>query len=161
MTSKSRGLVGHRSHHRRHAYSAQVAIDPAEREVLLVEYQDSAEHHDNLVGNVTSLWLGSAIFIGFVLSGLTSNQAAEYKPVLCLVIALGMFLTVLVGTWARRAGELKKAKYARCKQIERLLGMKQHLLVGDTRTWQGLAYMVLLLLLLLAWVALFVDVVRL
>lgn len=138
--------------------------DRADREVLLVEYQkaqDSAEHHDNLVGSVTSLWLGSAIFIGFVLSGLASRQAAHYKTVLYLVIALGMFLTFLVWTWANRASKLKKLKYDRCKEIEQALGMKQHLRVGPARRWQDYAYTALLVLLLAAWAVLLVDVARL
>jgi hypothetical protein len=44
-----------------------VMPEPTTNEILLVEYQkaqDSAEHHDNLVGSVTSLWLGSAVLIG-------------------------------------------------------------------------------------------------
>jgi hypothetical protein len=149
---------------RRLAYAGLIAVDPADREILLVEYQkaqDSAEHHDNLVGNVTSLWLGSAVFIGFVLSGLASRDAAHYKTVLYLVIALGMFLTFLVWTWAGRASKLKKRKYDRCKEIERTLGMKQHLQVGEARRWQDYAYTTLLLLLLAAWAALLVDVARL
>jgi hypothetical protein len=140
-----------------------VTVEP-DREVLLVEYQkaqDSAEHHDNLVGSVTSLWLGSAIFIGFVLTGLGSGDAAHYKSVLYPVIALGVFLTVLVWTWAKRAGETKVQKYGRCKEIERTLGMKQHLRVGEARSWQDPAYATLLGLLLFAWVALLVEVVRL
>jgi hypothetical protein len=144
-----------------------IATTP-DREILLVEYQkaqDSAEHHDNLVGNVTSLWLGSAIFIGFVLSGLTSKRAAHYKPVLILVILLGMFLTGLVWTWADRATKLKRLKYKRCKEIETALGMDQHLRVdrevGPARGWQTTAYRGLLLLLLAAWVALLIDVAQL
>jgi hypothetical protein len=114
---------------------------------------------------VTSLWLGSAIFIGFVLSGLASGHATQYKIVLYLVIALGMFLTFLVGTWATRASSLKKLKYERCKEIEQALGMKQHLWVdervGEARRWQDYAYIALLLLLFAAWVVLLVDVARL
>jgi hypothetical protein len=138
--------------------------EPVDREILLVEYQkaqDSAEHHDNIVGSVTSLWLGSAIFIGFVLSGLASGDAADYKSVLYLVIVLGMLLTVLVWTWATRVSELKKQKYERCKEIERILGMEQHLRVGPARRWQDHAYTALLGALLLAWLALLVDVGRL
>jgi hypothetical protein len=141
-----------------------VAVDLVDREILLVEYQkaqDSAEHHDNLVGSVTSLWLGSAIFIGFVLSGLASRHAAHYKIVLYLVIALGMFLTFLVWTWADRASKLKKLKYDRCKEIEQALGMEQHLRVGEARSWQDYAYTILLALLFAAWAVLLVDVVRL
>ena len=141
-----------------------VAVDPGDREILLVEYQkaqDSAEHHDNLVGNVTNLWLGSAIFIGFVLSGLGSSHAHQYKTVLYLVIALGMFLTVLVWTWANRAGQLKQLKYDRCKEIEQTLGMHQHLRVGQARKWQSPAYTALLGLLLVAWAVLLFDVARL
>jgi hypothetical protein len=140
-----------------------VAVDRSDRGVLLVEYQkaqDSAEHHDNLVGSVTSLWLGSAIFIGFVLSGLASTNADHYKPVLYLVIVLGMFLTFLVWTWAGRASKLKNQKYDRCKEIEGILGMKQHLAVGEARRWQDYAYTILLLLLFAAWTVLLIDVVR-
>jgi hypothetical protein len=45
-------------------------------DALLVEYQkaqDSAEHHDGRIANVTSLWVGTAVLMGFVLSALTKK----------------------------------------------------------------------------------------
>jgi hypothetical protein len=138
-------------------------MEPERRQILLVEYQkaqDSAEHHDNLVGSVTSLWLGSAILIGFVLTALASPEATHFKSVLCLVIVLGMFLTILALTWAERAGERKIEKYNRCKEIEELLGMEQHTRTAERRHWQTWAYRLLVLFFVATWGALLLEVIR-
>jgi hypothetical protein len=147
-----------------------VSVDAERRAVLLVEYQkaqDSAEHHDRIVGNVTSLWLGSAVLMGFVINALTStdrrhhqSEAAQHKTPLVLVIVLGIFLTLLVLSWAERASALKEQKYDRCKQIERELNMRQHLGVGEARGWQDWAYRFLLGIFLVAWVALLAAVLN-
>jgi len=139
--------------------------DGASEDVLLVEYQkaqDSAEHHDTSVGNVTSLWLGSAVLIGFVLSVLSGKHPSHYKTPLFMVALLGITLTILVTTWAIRAGELKKNKYERCKAIERKLGMRQHSQLPKKRQWwQDYAYNVLMSLFFATWLTLLVHIAAL
>ena len=134
------------------------------REVLLVEYQktqDSAEHHDSLVGSVTALWLGSAVLIGFVLSALGEKHAHHYKAVMILLIALGICLTIMTAWWALRAGKIKRKKYARCKEIERELGMRQHLMISPQQVFQTVAYVLLMALFLAAWAVLLARVAAL
>src|SRR3954447_23779614 len=108
-------------------------IDDARREILLVEYQkaqDSAEHHDDQVWTVTTLnWVGSAVLMGFVLSGLSGHLSLSHKLVLLSVSCVGILLSALVWIWARQLRRVKGQKYARCQQIERQLGMRQHLVV--------------------------------
>lgn len=140
-----------------------VPVTP-EQGILLVEYQkaqDSAEHHDDYVGAVTSLWLGSAILIGFVLNGLTAKHAADHKSIFYAVAILGISVTFLAWSWAERAGELKGQKYRRCKEIEGILGMKQHTDVGEASWWQPWAYRVLVWMFLAVWIVLIVDISRL
>jgi hypothetical protein len=111
----------------------------AERDALLVEYQkaqDSAEHHDGRVANVTNLWVGTAVLMGFVLNALTTKHAAhDHWWVLVLLAAIGIDLTVMAWLWSERANELKVQKYARCKELELELGLHQHIAVG--KPWRG------------------------
>lgn len=47
---------------------------------LLVEYQkaqDSAEHHDRRIANLTSLWVGTAVLMGFVLCALKEGGGSR------------------------------------------------------------------------------------
>ena len=139
-------------------------IDADRRTVLLVEYQkaqDSAEHHDQSVGASTSLWLASAVLIGFVLNALTSKHAAHYKSPLIMVIVLGILINVLVVAWVSRALVIKNQKYERCKEIERLLDMKQHTRVPAGRQWQQWVYYGLMLLFVATWAVLLAEVWRL
>ena len=66
------------------------------REVLLGEYQmaqDSAQHHDILVWNITSLnWIGSAVLMGFVLSGIDGHPTPSHKVALLSIAAVGFLL---------------------------------------------------------------------
>ena len=96
-----------------------------DREVLLVEYQkaqDSAEHHDVVVGNVTSLWLGSAILMGFVLTALASKHPDRYRVVLTMLIVLGMLSHSLSGSGQRRPGGGRRISTSAAKRSRRSLG---------------------------------------
>jgi hypothetical protein len=108
------------------------------RDVLLVEYQkaqDSAEHHDDLVWSITALnWVGSAVLMGFVLSGLTdSHPSWGHKIALLSIAFVGFGLSVCVWRWARQVGAMRNHKYGRCKEIEQSLGMRQH----TEAPWRG------------------------
>src|SRR5438093_874597 len=81
------------------------------RQVLLVEYQkaqDSAEHHDSLVWNITSLnWVGSAVLMGFVLNGIDAQLTTSHKVALLSIAGVGVLLSSLVWRWVRQLRRLK------------------------------------------------------
>jgi len=135
---------------------------PEAWEILLVEYQkaqDSAEHHDGRVSNVTNLWVGTAVLMGFVLSALTSKHGAhDHWWVLMLLGGVGIALTLMAWAWSERANKLKRQKYARCKELERELGMRQHLDVDNPPWWHDQGYRLVVLLFVAGWVGLLVDV---
>jgi hypothetical protein len=141
-------------------------LDTASREILLVEYQkaqDSAEHHDGLVGSFTALWVGSAVLMGFVLSGLASRHAHQERVVMLFLVGLGAGVTLLVAWWVFSASKMKRTKYDRCKDIEKLLGMEQHSTLTEPTTWwkshwQTVAYILLMAGFFAAWMALLVSV---
>lgn len=134
----------------------------AERDAQLVEYQkaqDSAEHHDGRVANVTNLWVGTAVLMGFVLNALTTKHAAHNLWWVLLPIAsLGIGLTFMAWVWSERANALKRQKYDRCKQLEEILHMRQHTDVDAPSDWQDWAYRVLIVLFIGSWVAVLFDV---
>jgi hypothetical protein len=142
-------------------------------EILLVEYQkaqDSAEHHDALVWEVTTLnWIGSAVLMGFVLSGIGSHPSASHKLALLSIAFVGIMLSTFVWIWARQFGRFRNEKYSRCKAIEAELGMGQH----SSTQWPGSAtqhrwwlplsqrrhYSVLMVAFLATWLVLVVIVI--
>lgn len=135
--------------------------DDPRREALLIEYQkaqDSAEHHDNLVWNITALnWIGSAVLMGFVLSGIGSSPTLSQKIALFSLAIVGFLLSCLVWRWARQVGAMRNLKYRRCKEIEAELGMRQH----TFSEWPGKQrgeYSWLMLVFLAVWIVLAVVV---
>ena len=137
----------------------------AEPAALLVEYQkaqDSAEHHDGRVANVTTLWVGTAVLMGFVLSALTTKGAVrDHWLVLVLLGAIGIFLTYTAWRWSERANALKRQKYDRCVEIEEKLGLWQHRDVKKPSRWQSeWAYRGLIFLFIAGWIGLLGDVLR-
>lgn len=142
---------------------ADVGSPRADREVLLVEYekaQDSAEHHDDLAWSETSLnWVGSALLMGFVLSGVDGDPTWTHKVALLGVAVAGVALSLLVWRWVRQLRGLKLAKYERCREIEEVLGMEQHSSLRYRSGSQTREYTLLMLVFLAAWVILAVAVV--
>jgi uncharacterized membrane protein len=135
-------------------------------QMLLVEYrkaQDSAEHHDNLVSSIFGVWVGSAVLIGFVLTGLSSKHVTQYKSVLILVVITGWALTCLSMYWATRSHLIKEKKYKRCQDIEVALHglMSQHTMMkGTGKWWRWWLFLVPFGLLVVVWVWLLVVVIR-
>jgi hypothetical protein len=133
------------------------------REVLLVEYQkaqDSAEHHDGLVFNTTSLnWVGSAVLMGFVLNGIDAHPTTSHKVALLSIAAVGFLLSYFVWRWVRQLRKTKVAKYNRCKEIEKELGMTQHSSLQYRAGSQTHDYEVLMSAFLTAWVVVAVVVI--
>jgi hypothetical protein len=134
-----------------------------QRQAALVEYQatqDSAQHHDNLVWTITSLtWVGSAVLMGFVLSGLRDAGNPGVKLTLLSITLVGVALAACVWRWAYQMRCVKVAKYHRCQILEELLGMEQHRKLSYQAGSQTLTYGLLMVLFLLAWVVLFVVIV--
>ena len=124
----------------------------------LVEYQkaqDSAEHHDTLVWNITSLnWVGSALLMGFVLNGLSTAQCLSQKIALIVVSLVGIVLASLIWRWVYQMRGLKVAKYDRCKELEKYLGMKQHSDLSYKPGSMTVTYGILMSLFLFAWLIL-------
>lgn len=133
------------------------------REVLLVEYQkaqDSAEHHDGLVWNITSLnWVGSAVLMGFVLNGIGAHPTTSQKVALLSLAAVGFVLSCLVWRWVLQSRRVKVAKYERCQEIEKELGMTQHSSLNYPPGSQTREYAGLMVVFLTAWLVLIAVVV--
>lgn len=94
-------------------------ISDKEREILLIEYQkaqDSAEHHDTL------LWTVS----GIVFAALT----AFFQSIATNIWASLLGIVLLFALWIfnRSFRYYKQKSYERCKEIEKILGMKHHLM---------------------------------
>lgn len=127
----------------------------AKVEHLLVEYtasQNSAEHYDKLVWYLTSiLWTAS-----FALYGLTSNHPENNDDIVfsLFTCAFGFILIIAAWYFANQFREIKNSKYNRCKEIELLLGMRQHLVtVGIHKQRSQLIYLkVMTELFLFAWI---------
>ena len=105
--------------------------DPAK---LIYELsQQSAEHHDNLLWEVSYIiWGSSTLLLGFVL------EAIRQEPLLSLVTAcLSIFMTMMAWRLATEFRKVRNRKYDVCHQIEAALEMrwKQHTDLGpDYRT---------------------------
>lgn len=94
------------------------------RRVLLVEYekaQDSAEHHERLGWQSKSiLWAASVILLGY-----SGTPSISKWPVLVFTFA-GIILLWFPRPWNEKLAVIKRLKYTRCVEIEKLLGMQQH-----------------------------------
>lgn len=145
------------------ASSTATKLKRKKREVALVEYQatqDSAQHHDNLVWNVSSFtWAGSAVLMGFVLSGLHDASSTEAKLALLCVAIVGVILALCIWRWAYQLRGIKVEKYNRCKNLEEQLGMEQHLKLNYSAGSQTKTYAVLMVMFLVAWLVLIVLVI--
>jgi hypothetical protein len=118
----------------------------------LIEYQgaqSSAQHHDYLVWFVTSImWAGSLVLMGQILKVL--DKRAPIFPVVMLAV-LGITMTICVWVFTFQLRRIKNQKYARCKEIEKQLGvLEQHAKVQDPYIRQTYLYGVIMVLFLLA-----------
>jgi hypothetical protein len=69
------------------------------------------------------MWGATLLLMGFILQAVT--QAALW-PLLTVLSVLGIALTVCVWVFALQFNRVKRHKYARCKEIEKALGLQQH-----------------------------------
>lgn len=94
-----------------------------DHESLRKEYELSQEMH-NYYGRLT--WQIAAIFLGGGITGL-GVVVSTGRPILVLLFTIAF--TVLVYSFylfARRNGNLAEVHLARCRQIERILELRQH-----------------------------------
>jgi len=98
-----------------------------DKEVLLIEYQktqDSAQHHVSMSRTATNImWAASLVLFGFVYNNLTDSKLSLLSTFIC---TLGIILSITVNMMDISLEKVVKQKYRRCKDIEDLLGMKQH-----------------------------------
>jgi hypothetical protein len=97
--------------------------DPEKRELAKLLYelsQQSAEHHDTMLWEVTYIiWGSTALLLGFVL------EAIKQEPLLCFVTAIfSLFVTVMVWKMAMSFVKVRNYKYSVCKEIETSLQMR-------------------------------------
>ncbi|MFI5059495.1 MAG: hypothetical protein ACHQLQ_15085 [Candidatus Acidiferrales bacterium] len=120
--------------------------------------QDSAEHHDNLLWTVTGLIGGGmAALFGFVLG----KQPQELPKLLGIYAAsMGIAMTVSVGLFVHSFASYRNQKYARCKDIEKLLGMNQHSGLRDPKPAQRHVVYLLFLLFFVGWAFLLCNALR-
>lgn len=133
-------------------------IDPA----LLVEYekaQDSAQHHDTLVWTVVSfIFSGMLVLLGFVVSSLDKPQL---KDVLYAVSGLGVLVTLAAILIALQFNSIKRFKYERCREIEKLWGGRQHKDVPYRAGSQRIGLLIISFVFFAVWVIVICHVWRL
>jgi len=123
------------------------------RKILLVEYQqaqDSAHHHDRLLWTVVgSLLAGQAVLFGFAVGGGKTRPDPQIQTYCAtLGLALSLFVVITVHSLA----SYRNQKYSRCREIERQLGMKQHLNVTTPWPSQRKVFYVVALLFAIGWI---------
>lgn len=89
-------------------------------EFLYQSAQQSAEHHDAMLWEVTYIvWGSTTLLLGFVL------EAINEEPLLSLITAgFSIFITVLSVFFAMSFRKIRNNKYAVCKRIEQDMNMK-------------------------------------
>jgi len=126
-----------------------------DRDSLLVEYQaaqDSAQHHDQLVWNITSiLWASSLILLGLVLTAI--GESGLEWPLTCTGL-LAITLTFYLWRCVRQLRALKVQKYKRCVEIEKKLGLQQHSALKYPSGSQTTGYSLVMIFFLSLWVIL-------
>lgn len=124
---------------------------------LLVEYQaaqDSAQHHDNQIWSASSvIWTGNLVLLGLVFSSaLASTNPLPLMPVIGLG-SLALSLNVLVLVAALQSNWVKRQKYERCKKIEEMFDLHQHIDLHYRPGVQTFLYVAVMVLFLVAWIA--------
>jgi hypothetical protein len=130
-----------------------------DHERLAIEYQkaqDSAEHHDNLLWTVTSIiWAGNLVLLGLVLD---SIKNIDLRIVLIILSVFGILLVISMFLIAILLGNVKRQKYKRCKELEEILGFKQHKELKYPNCLQTLLYFFITIIFIIVWIAVMVTV---
>jgi hypothetical protein len=135
-----------------------MTIKPSQT-ALLTEYQSaqsSAEHHDRLVWTVTHiLWALSIAIFGFIL---TKMGHSELRILLTSLAFIGIMLLSYSWFCALQFSFIRNQKYKRCKEIEALLGLKQHTDLQHPHYFQRVLYALLFWFIIVAWIVLIVHI---
>ena len=112
--------------------------------------QQSAEHHDNLVWQVSSImWAANSLLIGFSLQGIHDKMP---RLLISVMAILGIAMIICVWIFALQFNDLKRQKYERCKNLERILGMTQHTDTKWPAGFQLILYGLLMTLFIAVWI---------
>jgi hypothetical protein len=138
----------------------EVKLTVEQREALLVEYecaQNSGQHHDGLVWTVSNmLWGISVVLFGFIVTMPDKEKVLKNGWLVALLVAAcftGFSLVFLAAQFSGQFRRVKKVKYDRCKDIERLLSMKQHTTTPDFKGFQRQTYLFVTIWLCALWVS--------
>lgn len=146
----------------------QVESEGPTNEALLVEYQaaqDSAQHHDNMIWSATGIvWGASLILLGFILEGLAKNADPGTAKVSVSALSLAplavspLAIVLLTYLWYAACvfASVKNQKYARCKEIELLLGLRQHSTLRMPKYRQRILYGIAMGLFIATWFGVFI-----
>jgi len=112
--------------------------------------QASAEHHDKLAWTAAgTLWAGSLILLGFVIESIKQGRSRVLLTAVCL---LGIGLTAAVWWISSVLQNVKRQKYARCRQLESVLGYEQHSRLAYPQGKQSLVFGLLMAAFLIVWI---------
>jgi|GEM_PF-1593372 len=129
------------------------------KESNLLEYemaQNSAQHHDNLLWSVSTLtWGASSVLLGFVLNNLSNSQQGT---ILLLFCVLGSLIILCSWFFTLQFRSIRNQKYARCLELEPILGFNQHTNLKHKKGSQTTLYSAVMALFLLTWAVMFIKV---
>lgn len=99
-------------------------------DIKLIEYQkaqDSAEHFDTMIWTLISIGIVASIIIFHIF---WTDRPENIVYALIMLIS-GAFIIYYFSFLIEKANQIKIMKYDRCKDIEKDLGLKQHIEVND------------------------------
>jgi hypothetical protein len=105
----------------------QQDVDERTRRLLILEYeqaQESAEHHDSLMWEVTSIiWGAATLLIGFIVEAICNGNIAV-QMVISATAVLGLVLTWFSYYLIRRNNQRMNELYLVCQRIECKLSLQ-------------------------------------
>lgn len=126
---------------------------PDKSSQFVVEYQkaqDSAQHHDTLAWSSFGVCIAANLaLMGFVFKDL--QQLDEHRIIFSLVCVLGITFTLATWIILFMFNNIKRHKYARCKELELILGFQQHLSLQYSGCTQRILVSIIFFILFLLW----------
>lgn len=127
---------------------------------LLVEYQsaqNSAQHHDSLIWNVTNIFLAaSLVLFGFILASFDNHNID--KCILEILSYFGIFVIIYAYSCALHLACIRDQKYERCKEIEKIIGFKQHSELKHWKCFHKIANTIISMIFIIIWVVLIMQI---
>jgi len=127
---------------------------------LLVEYsaaQNSAQHHDSLVWTTIGLiWSAELVLLGFVIQTINNSQITSVIIMAC-VLALVLLFFLLITYFSFR--NIRTQKYRRCKEIEKILNLKQHTTLKQQEKVGLITFSIVMISFITTWVYILVFMV--